>query len=236
VWRLHSEEQRQRAIREETCFQRYIEGQPAAAVFAVFADRSLLLGATKQLVGSEHDHRWRYRGSVSLPSIDLTLTAQFRKIGDALTRDFQLRGLVGVDLVIAQDRAWVVEINPRYSASVEVVEMANRLEAIPLHIAACTNGDAMQNALKPQADPGLAHAKAIMYAPRDVTISPAFFEWAMERTGAKRLSPDLADIPSACEHIMAGSPVLTVFAAGDDCERLLSERLAEVESRLYAAP
>jgi predicted ATP-grasp superfamily ATP-dependent carboligase len=233
VWRLQTEAQCERARREEACFQRFIEGTPASAVFAVFADRSLLLGVSKQLIGSQGDHRWRYRGSVSLPCVDAPLAPQLWRLGEALSHDLHLRGLVGVDLVL-NDEAWVIEINPRYSASIEVVERSSRCDAIPLHVAACTHGVATAASLAQQAETAPVHGKAILYATRDVTISPDFFDWAMTSTAANRLSPDLADIPAASQHIMAGHPVLTVFTSGDDCERLLSQRLAEVERRMYA--
>ncbi len=128
-----------RTTREHAVFQRDVEGTPASAAFVVFEDRAWLLGVTRQRMGSRDTGagRWRYCGSISMPSISSAVAVQLDQLGDLLASRFQLRGLVGVDLVLADDRAWVIEINPRYSASMEIVERACRRSIVAAHVAAC---------------------------------------------------------------------------------------------------
>ncbi len=80
------------------------------------------------------------------------------------------------------------------------------------------------------------HAKKIFYAPRETTVSPRFFAWAMNQSMLDAEQCRLADIPASGESIPAGGPVLTVLASGDDmvrCEQNLEAIQAEVGRRLY---
>ena len=48
------------------------------------------------------------------------------RIAKALARASDLHGLFGIDFVLDRDRVWLTEVNPRYTASVEVLELARR--------------------------------------------------------------------------------------------------------------
>ena len=48
-----------------------------------------------------------------------------QQLGLDLARGCGLRGLFGVDFVLSEGVPWPVEINPRYTASVEVLEYAD---------------------------------------------------------------------------------------------------------------
>jgi predicted ATP-grasp superfamily ATP-dependent carboligase len=158
-------------------------------------------------------------------------------LGELLCKRFELRGIVGVDLILGDEGASVIEINPRYTASVEILERASGLPILAAHVAACGADDCVPAAARhTSASAPPFHAKTIVFAPQTATILPTFFEWAMERAAPNSELPWLADIPHRGEVIQAGRPILTVFAAGDTevaCERQLRERIAEVESLAY---
>ncbi len=173
-----------------------------------------------------------------MPSISSAVAAQLNQLGNLLASRFQLRGLAGVDLVLAGDRAWVIEINPRFSASMEIVEHACRRSIVAAHVAACQGVVApIQSDWRPAGAEATTFGKAILFARQDATVTEAFFRWAIERTSVDPQRRELADVPSPGETIAPGDPVLTVFAEGAaaTCEQILHERLAEVERRLYAA-
>ena len=143
-------------------------------------------------------------------------------LGSVLAKSFQLRGLFGVDLVLSDNDLYVFEVNPRYTASVEVLERATSIHAlggwsqVPAHLEeAC-------------------HAKAILFAKRDVVVSPQFSAWALQHADDDA-DNRLADVPAPEMNISQGRPVITVFAQGDAPETAgtsLQEWLAEVEARL----
>ena len=66
-----------------------------------------------------------------------TLNA-IRQAGRVVASELGLLGLFGIDLVIREDGVPVfLEINPRYTASVECIERAHGISAIDLHLRAC---------------------------------------------------------------------------------------------------
>jgi predicted ATP-grasp superfamily ATP-dependent carboligase len=127
-----------------------------------------------------------------------------------------------------------VEVNPRYTASVEVLEHATGLKALAWH----------RRAFDPKAErpaaPAAAAAcvgKAILFAPRDVTF-PADGPWAdvLRSPSAVGEAPAYADIPPPNTHIKAGRPVLTFFAraaTAEACEEELRRTAAELSARLF---
>lgn len=234
VWRLDGAEAAERARREGAVLQRYVAGEPASAIFVVSANAAALLGVTRQLLrGGEHP--WQYVGSVGPLVCSPAIEGQLAGVGKML-HGLGARGIVGVDLVLADERAWIIEINPRYTASVEILERYSGTSAVAAHVAACDPGLAMQPPAASAAATGQVYAKRILFASRDVQVSRAFHDWAMERSSLELRECLLADIPHAGEVILAGRPVLTVFGVGGveaDAIGELAQRVGEVERRLY---
>jgi predicted ATP-grasp superfamily ATP-dependent carboligase len=167
--------------------------------------RSWLLGVTRQLVGETwlHAAPFHYCGSVGPLPLGPALRQAFDDLGAALVAGFGLQGLFGVDCVLREGAPWPVEVNPRYTASVEVLEYATGVPALALHRRAFE-----PDAAVPPAREGIAPVvgKAVLFARAPLSF-PA---WPWIRGEGM---PGLADIPRAGERIEAGKPVVTVFAA-----------------------
>ena len=200
--------------------QEYVEGESQAAVFCGDGKQARLLGVSRQLVGEDwlHAAPFRYCGSIGPLPVDAVRRAALEKMGSALVRRCRLRGLFGVDGVVRDGAFLPVEVNPRYTASVEVLEYGGRLNALAWHQAAF-------DAAAPR--PSLAEAptgcvgKAVYFAPRILTF-PAVGPWADVLRSPPPLAeePPFADIPHPGAPIRAGRPVLTFFVRGeaaDDC-------------------
>jgi predicted ATP-grasp superfamily ATP-dependent carboligase len=243
VWLLNGAEALQRAEREQAVYQRFVGGVSAAAVLVCSGDGGQLFGVTRQLVGDARAGAkpWHYAGSLGPLPVGKEVDSQLAKLADLLSRRFQLRGLVGVDLVIANNLAWVLEINPRYSASVEVIERVTGRSAIAEHLAAC--GGAARSEARPattrtaDAVNAMACGKVVLFAKHDVTISPAFYEWSIAQASTELEQCRLADIPEAGQRLSIGQPVLTVLASGaaQELDAEFGLRIADVESRLYGS-
>ena len=200
--------------------QRRINGEAGSAVFAT----GTLLAITQQLAGEEWTGAapFQYCGSVAPWSLPTRAQQQLHKLGEVLEEEFGLEGLFGVDFVFDGHDVWPVEVNPRYTAAVEVVERASRLKLIDWHLA-----DRNELPFSPLLETGgsVLHGKAIWFAKQEVDITNEFANWALSQT-------DLADIPRAGSQIPIGRPVLTIRAEGDTSPavlRLLKERVAELE-------
>ena len=245
VWLLDSAEARERATEQEAYFQRFIGGTSAAAVFLCSQQSSTLLGVTHQLVGDAiaGAKPWHYAGSVGPLRVSDAVANQLAKLGELLSERFKLSGLVGVDLVIERDKAWIIEINPRYSSSAEVVERMLGVSVVGAHVKACL-GEPLElppslrssrSSAKSNETTANTHGKLILYAKRDAIVDDAFHAWAMSQSALDSNNCRLADIPAAGETIVAGHPVLTAFASAPAAkyDSEMKRRVAQVNAKLY---
>ena len=182
--------------------QEYLRGDSFSAVFIGARGHCRLLGVTRQLVGLPQFHagEFSYCGSIGPMELNDTENEQWCRIGEVLAGEFELKGLFGVDAIKRQNSIYPVEVNPRYTASVEVLERSLGCRAIKFHCDAC-------NSRLPDCEEGGGGkliGKAILFAPADLTFA--------ERAG-DRFS--IADIPAPGTLIQQGQPILTVLANGD---------------------
>lgn len=185
--------------------QERIEGVLASVALVANGQRAVLLGISRGLAGDPAFGAWghRYCGSVYPLSADRALIDRMSAIAGAVTEAFGLVGLNGIDFVLRDGEPYVLEINPRYSASMELIERSGRLSVFEAHVAAC--GGALPSA---GADPiPEVLGKAILYARRDVIVGDS---------GRWLLRDDVRDVPFPGERIRRGHPVCTVFARGAD--------------------
>lgn len=223
-------------------WQRFVSGRPWSAAYALGGDRPRLFGASRQLIG----RRWcgargfAWCGSVDVPiaAIPTRLRPQLDRLGDMLAGDFGLVGLVGVDFVVDHaGTAHVIEVNPRPTASMELVERATGESLISTHLTAC-GFPVPVPAAEPACRPA-AWAKAVVFAERTLvmdghasaTIETAARCWTADDDGW----PALADLPVIGSGIEPGRPTLTVFAAGRSAGMALEtlrRRMATIRSIL----
>jgi predicted ATP-grasp superfamily ATP-dependent carboligase len=173
-----------------------------------------------------------YCGSILAPAGDAqfardgALCAAAIRLAEAVVDAFGLVGVNGVDFVARDGVPFPIEVNPRYSASMELAERAFGFGVFAAHARAC-GGDALDPAL-PAVDLATwrcgapALGTAVVYARRDVTVGD---------TGGWLDDATLADVPHPGEHIGAGRPICTVFAEGRDaasCHAALVRRAGRV--------
>jgi predicted ATP-grasp superfamily ATP-dependent carboligase len=210
--------------------QEYVEGESCAALYVGDGRSARLLGVTRQLVGEAwlHAKRFQYCGSIG----PLPPAPAFAALGEVLGGGLGLRGHFGVDCVLRDGVPLPVEVNPRYTASAEVLELTTGRPLLADH-RAVFEPDA-------PAPPGRAAAavvgKAILYAPRDL-LFPADGPWreTLRRPGDLWQVPRFADLPAAGTPVAAGRPVLTFFAEAksvDVCREELYRGAASLTSLL----
>jgi predicted ATP-grasp superfamily ATP-dependent carboligase len=205
------------AATAERVWQQRVAGTSWSVAYLLAGDGGRLLGASRQLTG----RRWcragpfAYCGSLELftTSLEADPLDSLRRLGDLLAGPLGLRGLVGVDLVIdARGRPHVIEVNPRPTASMELIERASGLPLIAAHLAACGLGPPAR--ARPRGPRG-NWSKAILFADRPLAIGAEAVAALRTAAGGPRHGwPLLADIPTPPQQIPAGRPVCTLFAHG----------------------
>jgi predicted ATP-grasp superfamily ATP-dependent carboligase len=184
----------------------------------------VLLGLTEQLIGRRElgARGLIWCGNIlplSVPSSERqAVIGSVRTTAEKLTRTYGLQGVNGVDFVLGRDEGgrpvpYLLEVNPRYTASMELLEWAYGLNIFDLHVRSF-RGELPSFSLEDNSRrPGYC-GKAIVYAREDVVL-PETAGW---RAKQRR------DIPFPGEQIGARHPICTVLAQGesrDDCWRRL---------------
>jgi predicted ATP-grasp superfamily ATP-dependent carboligase len=165
---------------------------------------------------------FRYCGNIVDCRADLI--ARATTLVDAVTRAFPLVGVGSIDFVSTDDGLCPVEVNPRWSASMELVERSRDVSMFGIHADACARGALPDFDLTRQPAATDVHGKAIVFAREDIVVGDTQ-RWLAD--------PSVRDIPREGECIAAGQPICTVFAVGvddGDCH----ERLVERAARIYA--
>ncbi len=207
--------------------QERIEGVLASASFLADGRRAVLIGISRGLAGDPAFGApgLRYCGSLYPFAADAALLARLRAIVAALAEAFSLVGLNGIDFVMREREPYVLEINPRYSASMELIERARGDSLFAAHVAACDGslpGDGMATASD-------VLGKAVLYARRDVTLGDT-------RPWLRR--DDVRDVPFPGEKVRRGQPLCTLFARGGDsvtCYARLVDAARALERELPGA-
>ena len=196
--------------------EEFINGVPGSIVFVARGGRAVPLGISRQMAGDAAfgATQFQYCGSIlshpaSLFERGVAVAADAHQLAMAVARDYELVGLNNVDFIAKDGAAYPVEVNPRWSASVELVERAHGFSMFGLHADACSRGtlpdDRLPLCLR------RAVGKAVMFA-RHAFFARRSREWLWSR--------DVADVPRSGTMIEAGSPICTVFAEAatpDEC-------------------
>jgi len=234
---------------EPAVWQRHIPGSSVAAAFVCDGRRARLLSITRQLVGLAccHAAPFAYCGSLRgtarhpLDGVPDAAAEAWARFGDVLAATFGLIGVIGVDAVVdAEGRLWIIEVNPRPTASMELHERATGESIAALHLHAC-GVPGPPSARLPAAD--ACWAKAVLHAPHECRVDAAlagrWAAWAAEWAARDGGWAAVADLPVADQTIRPRAPLLTVFARGavpEEAWTRLEARVAEIGGTLPAAP
>ena len=202
---------------ESHYFQRRAVGESCSAVFRVESHGVERLGASRQFINLAESHAampFAYCGSIGpidRPTGSGMLTNAVRqmltRMAETVAQAGFLRGLFSIDFLLDGEQVWPTEINPRYTASMEILELSSGRPLLPTHSGHVGNGngECAVNATTPFV------AKVILYAPRRFT-APDLSHFLLGTSPWQ--TPLLADIPAPGVIIEAEWPICTVFADG----------------------
>src|SRR6185503_2306310 len=121
----------------ESNVQRWVEGVPHSASFIANGEEAQVFSVTHQLSGDPAfgAQGFTYVGNLLIPHPDAGLLERLNLLARALTQAFGLVGLNGIDFVLNGEQVSILEVNPRYSASMELVEEALNVSLLEWHTA-----------------------------------------------------------------------------------------------------
>ncbi len=219
-----------------TFWQKRICGSPYSASFIMDHGQANMLGITRQLIGRVCSKRFpfAYHGSLTLRHNDIPakLRDVTQKCGTILAQRCGLVGAVGIDFVVDQNsQPWMIEVNPRFTASMELHERTTGQSIVGEHLSACGNTTRCAVA-RADSIPHQNWIKIILFTKGNFRVDKhvhAVWKTYQERwSAADGGQPALADIPTADQTIHEGSPSLTLFAVG----RCPTQAIAKLQQRI----
>jgi uncharacterized protein len=230
----HSSRSENRSSVSGFMLQEYMPGRPCSAVFVANGKECRVLGIAEQLIGMKTfgADGFRYTGNI-LPAAEMQdsdfrniILHKVRRLAEFLTREYGLAGVNGIDFILLNDQVYLTEVNPRYSASMEVIEIAYGLPVFHLHWESAVNGELPGFDLEAELKRGKFYGKGIIFAEKDVTM-PGTESW---------LGKGIRDVPASGERMPGSSPVCTILAGGRNREETLAElirRAEELKEEIY---
>lgn len=214
-------------------YQEFIKGESRSAIFCFTESGFELLGTSIQSSGTQslHASDFLYSGSMGPVKPCNSELTELQTIGEIISSNYRPRGLLGMDYILNDSSIFPLEINPRYTASMEVLELALGQNFITKHMQAFGFKAICENPAR--TEPSVI-GKAIYYAPHDVLI-PEDAPWVSIEANPRLFSP-FADIPRANSTIDKGSPVVTIFAKADsltEVEVQLKKRTSQLDSLFH---
>ena len=253
------QELRQGGLQEGEYLQEWIEGINIGATFCSGELGVRLLGVARSLVAAEYPGPlpFIYRGNIAPWSLPASAKNQLLKFASLVTEETGLRGLWQADLVLQEGGLeegllWLLEINPRWSASMELHDLVQRVggeggSLVRSHLRALV-GEVEVQLGGGEREAGVMYGKGIVYAPEDLELREEVQRrlWEMRWDGVRVIADSarfrLADIPSAPREIEEdgsqvigelaglkierGMPIVSVLVAGEG-EEVVLERLRE---------
>ncbi len=213
-------------------FQERVSGPSFAAIFVAADSQCTLRGVTQQLIGRP-DAEFAYVGSLGPCALGDVVSAQLQSIGDSFWQSLGLRGLFGVDFILHRNTVWPVEINPRYTASVEVLELAYGHSLMDEHRRVFDPLPTVANVVPPLPRWEFV-GKRVLFATAPLQF-PGIDRDLLPPNFDPREFPVVADVPYPGTLIEKGEPIMTVFARGssfNDCEAQLERSLDVWRRRL----
>jgi len=219
-----------------TYLQAALKGETLGATFLADADSNHWIGCAMHW--SEQDFPapapFLYRGNHAPVAMERSEIDQLTAFGKRVRHATGLRGLWQADILRNEDGLWLLEINPRWSASMELLDAAWGLNLVAWHVEAISGGRVPFEA---KGHPQTVFGKSVVYADRDFLPTTEQWEgwWSQRWRGDPSELRDayrFADIPSSCDLIPQGFPILTCIASHSDRSQLRSRLRSGCEHAL----
>jgi predicted ATP-grasp superfamily ATP-dependent carboligase len=200
-------------------FQRCLAGVPHSVLSVAASDGVHIVGISRQWTVGGGPRPYRYGGAVGPVQLPPPAEAAMRSAVARVSSALGLVGLVAFDFILAGEEPFLIEVNPRPSATLDVFDDTDGA-LFAAHLAACAGRPPQLPAQQG------ARAAAILYADQGpLTAAPlAWPEWT-------------ADRPAPGTRIPRYRPIATVFAGEATTEAAFDScrgRLDELAEMLYA--
>ena len=205
---------------KQVYYQQYVPGVVCGASFVAAQGTCELMGVCRQIPSTSTTHPFLYSGSYGPfalnPEIERQVCGMARVLADACN----LQGWFGIDFIEREGEAWLLELNPRYTASMEILERISKQSLFDYHL----------NAFEPLSPIGfsLPRAKALLgkqyvyWESEDPVVVQTDAHRQLVQLG-KSAERFVTDIPWPGTAIETAMPICTVWATAGTEAAVLEE-------------
>ena len=190
-------------------YQQQVMGKTISLLFLAYGNHIEVIGFNEQWCAPTTMYPYRYGGAVSHISLHASVRERICSAATDMAKELNLIGINSLDCIVDDETVWVLELNPRLSATFALYENTHG-DLFKAHLSACSGNKVELPPLTQQ-----SHAYQIIYA-HDGCVVPVNMGW-----------PDyVLDRPIAGSIIEAGQPLCSVFATAKhahDARKLVIE-------------
>lgn len=175
---------------------------------------------------SRPDFPYLFAGALGPCFIPADVQRKLLRLAEACFHEFGIKGWFQIDFILdANQQAWILEVNPRWSATMEIYERALGMSLTAKHIQAW--GVEVPVYLPNTRAQGLVCWKEVIYAESDFLWTTAH-QLHVAELNRKQINtigwPLVADIPNILQSFAPGMPICSTIAVGRTEMELQSQR------------
>jgi predicted ATP-grasp superfamily ATP-dependent carboligase len=204
--------------------QRKVQGQNVGVTFLSCRHGHMIMGCVGAAARQRRNDLPKYIYQGSLGPLAISYPDCLGRFAEIVGQETGIMGLWQADFVVNEQGWTLLEINPRWTSSMELIDSLWNVRLVDLHVQSCLQSldkqvwTNLRRSLQQKRQPSGGINKAIKYAHFDFEVSAwqSNFWWSHRWLG----NPDiedfrLADIPPVGMKIARGQPVLSVYTRCD---------------------
>jgi predicted ATP-grasp superfamily ATP-dependent carboligase len=184
--------------------QELVHGLPASVCCVSDGISARAIAVNEQLLRGEESAVFGFSGSIT--PLDHPLAPVMMDLAERIAGVSGCVGTLGIDFVLG-DKPWVIEVNPRFQATLDTVERATGMNLFSLHADACRRKIPAE---RPKTS--IVAVRKILFAERDIVI----------RADLAEMGPIVADIPYVGTEVEEGRAIVSVLGWGKSREDAMS--------------
>jgi len=187
--------------------QEFIDGIDISATISCNGKEASVLAITEQLLGLDFlgaDSKFLYCGNFIPFNVEPKILEEITRISKEITSEFNLQGINGLDFILKNDEVYLIEVNPRFPGTMELIELITDENLFQEHVKGSFFGEiSKETFIKNKVG-----IKFIIYAPKDLKI------------GDLRSIDGVHDITKINKLVKKGDPICSILIMGDNRENV----------------
>ncbi|NHI92358.1 MAG: ATP-grasp domain-containing protein [Candidatus Lokiarchaeota archaeon] len=198
--------------RSDFIAQEFVKGIDISATISCNGHHASILTITKQILGEKFlgaSSKFLYCGNIIPFKVNKKVYGEIGRISNEITKNFELKGINGMDFILKDGEIYLIEVNPRFPGTIELIEMLMHKNIFYEHVKSSIFEEISKFDLYDE-QIGL---KFILYATKEIKIGN-FIELN-----------NIYDIPKPGSKISMGSPICSILIIGNELNNIWDDGL-----------